>query len=36
MAGWLELDAVTTTTRGELAEALQRSGVPTVDVDITS
>jgi uncharacterized protein YcaQ len=36
MAGWLELDAVTTTTRGELAAALQRSGVPTVDVDITS
>jgi uncharacterized protein YcaQ len=29
MAGWLELAAVTTTSRGELAEALQRHAVPT-------
>jgi uncharacterized protein YcaQ len=31
MAGWLELDTVATTSRGELAEVLRRDGVPGVD-----
>jgi uncharacterized protein YcaQ len=33
MAAWLELDAVATTSRGELAEVLRRRGVSGVDAD---
>ena len=33
MAGWLELDAVATTSRGELAAALRRDGVAAVEVE---
>jgi uncharacterized protein YcaQ len=36
MAGWLELDAVATTDRGELAEALGRAGVATVEPELSS
>ena len=36
MAGWLELDAVASTTRGELAEALGQAGVPVVEPDLSS
>jgi uncharacterized protein YcaQ len=36
MAGWLELDAVATTERGELAEVLGQAGVPVVDPDLSS
>jgi uncharacterized protein YcaQ len=34
MAGWLELDAVATTDRGELGEALRRAGVAAVDAEL--
>jgi uncharacterized protein YcaQ len=33
MAGWLELDTVAATSRGELAAALQRAGVPALEVE---
>jgi uncharacterized protein YcaQ len=36
MAGWLELDTVATTSRGELAEALRRDGVPAVDIEASA
>jgi hypothetical protein len=36
MAGWLELDAVATTSRGALAEALGQAGVPVVEPDLSS
>jgi uncharacterized protein len=36
MAGWLELDAVATTDRGELAEALRRAGVAAVEPELSS
>jgi uncharacterized protein len=36
MAGWLELDAVATTARGELAEVLGQAGVPVVAPDLSS
>ena len=36
MTGWLELDTVATTSRGELAEALQRDGVPAVEVEASA
>ena len=35
MAGWLQLDVVASTDRGELAEELQRAGVAAVDPAIT-
>jgi uncharacterized protein YcaQ len=35
MAGWLELDTVATTERGELAEVLGRTGVPVVEPELT-
>jgi uncharacterized protein len=34
MAGWLELDTVASTARGELAEALQHAGVAAVEPEI--
>jgi len=36
MAGWLELDAVATTERGELAEVLGHAGVPVVEPELSS
>jgi uncharacterized protein len=36
MAGWLELDTVATTDRGELGAALRRAGVAAVDPDVSS
>lgn len=33
MAGWLELDAVGATSRGELAQALQRAGAARIDAE---
>ncbi len=36
MAGWLELDTVATTARGELAEVLGQTGVPVVEPDLSS
>jgi uncharacterized protein YcaQ len=36
MAGWLELDTVATTERGELAEVLGRAGVPVVEPELTA
>lgn len=35
MAGWLELDTVASTNRGELAEALRRAGVAPVEPDLS-
>ena len=35
MAGWLELDAVASTDRGGLAEALRRAGVAPVEPDLS-
>jgi uncharacterized protein YcaQ len=35
MAGWLELDTVATTERGELAEVLGQAGVPVVEPDLS-
>ena len=36
MAGWLELDAVATTARGELGRALRAApGVAAVDADVS-
>jgi len=35
MAGWLELDTVASTDRGELAEALQRAGVAVLEPDLS-
>ena len=31
MAGWLELERVATTDRGDLAPALRKAGVPPID-----
>jgi uncharacterized protein YcaQ len=36
MAGWLGLDAVATTDRGELAETLRRTGLAAVEPDLTN
>jgi uncharacterized protein YcaQ len=36
MAGWLELDTVATTERGELAEVLGGAGVPVVEPELTA
>ena len=35
IAGWLELDAVATTDRGELAEALRRAGVAAIEPELS-
>ena len=33
MAGWLELDVVAVTSRGDLAPALRREGLARLDVE---